>query len=81
MLIHKFLWNLKKVVYGPIAALRNWYCGILQEMENVQCVKSKYDGALFFCKDSILQGIMASHVEIVAINTERFITSKYEDMS
>ena len=62
-------------------------------MDKVQCAKSKYDGALFFCKqNSILQGMMASHVDdfldcssdyfmkhvVNHIITERFKMGKHE---
>ena len=58
------LWKLKKVVYGLVDAARNWYCSVLKEIENVHCMKSKYDGALFYYKkNDILQGIMACHVD------------------
>ena len=42
------LWKLKKVVYGLNDAARYWFFSVKKELEQLGCVQSKFDPALFF---------------------------------
>ena len=59
------IWRLKKAVYGLNDASRKWWLKCSGELEDLGCVKSAYDPALFlyFGKHGKLSGIVCLHVD------------------
>ena len=58
------VWKLRKAVYGLNEASRFWYNRVKDEMIKIGFTRSKYDEALFYCKEGgQLQGIIAIHVD------------------
>ena len=42
------LWKLNKALYGLSDALRQWYVSVKEVVQNLTCIQSKYDPALFY---------------------------------
>ena len=59
------IWKLKKAVYGLNDASRKWWLKCSSELEELGCVKSKCDPALFLYHDDAgnLAGLVCLHVD------------------
>ena len=61
---HGKLWKLKKCVYGLNDASRMWYFAVLEKLESLGCVRSKFDYGVFFWRyDGKLEGVIEMHVD------------------
>ena len=62
--INGILWLLKKAVYGLSDASRIWYLRVVEELNKLGVLISKYDKAFFFWKQNgQLQGTIIVHVD------------------
>ena len=58
------LWRLLKPIYGLNDASRKFYLKLVEKIQQLGCVRSKYDYALFiFHVDGKLQGVIGGHVD------------------
>ena len=80
----KKLWLIKKPVYGLKDASRKWYQKLTKELvENLGCVQSKLDKALFTWINyrSNLAGIMVVHVDDIQYGgTQEYIDAVIEEL-
>ena len=68
------LWKLKKCLYGLNDAARMWYFALRDELESLNCIRSKIDYALFawYFNDKLC-GILEIHVDdIIWAGTKEF---------
>ena len=58
------VWKLKKCIYGLNDASRMWYFTVLEKLESLDCVRSKFDfGVFLWFLDGELHGVLEMHVD------------------